>query len=47
LADYFIRLGQFEKARDMYEEAVDTVVTVSDFSMVFDSYSQVRSGEVW
>jgi pre-mRNA-splicing factor SYF1 len=40
LADYFIRLGQFERARDIYEEAIDTVVTVRDFSMVFDAFSQ-------
>ena len=25
LADYYIRLGHFEKARDIYEEAMSTV----------------------
>ena len=40
LADYFIRLGHFEKARDIYEEAMSTVVTARDFSMIFDAYAQ-------
>ena len=38
LVDYYIRLGQFEKARDIYEEAIHSVVTVRDFTVVFDSY---------
>ena len=36
LADYYIRLGRFERARDVYEEACTTVVTVRDFSMAFE-----------
>lgn len=40
LGDHFIRLGQFEKARDVYEEAMATVSTVHDFSLVFDAYSK-------
>ena len=28
------------QARDIYEEAIQTVVTVRDFSQVFDTYSQ-------
>merc|ERR1712166_129669 len=40
LADYYIRLGHFEKARDIYEEAMSTVVTARDFSMLFDAYAQ-------
>ncbi|TFJ86981.1 hypothetical protein NSK_001315 [Nannochloropsis salina CCMP1776] len=40
LADYYIRQGQFERARDVYEEALSTVLTVRDFTMVFDAYSQ-------
>lgn len=38
LADYYIRLGQFERARDIYEEAMQTVITVRDFTLIFDSY---------
>jgi len=40
LGDHFIRLGQFEKARDVYEEAMATVSTVHDFSLIFDAYSK-------
>ena len=29
LADYYIRQGQYESARDVYEEGLTTVVTVS------------------
>jgi pentatricopeptide repeat protein len=29
LADYYIRLGQFERARDVYEEALTTCVCVA------------------
>ena len=42
LADYFIRQAGFEQARDVYEEAIASVVTVRDFSMIFDAYSQVH-----
>merc|ERR1719498_2382161 len=40
LGDHFIRLGQFEKARDVYEEAMASVSTVHDFSLIFDAYSK-------
>jgi len=40
LGDHFIRLGQFEKARDVYEEAMATVSTVHDFSLIFDAYAK-------
>jgi len=40
LADYYIRLGQFEKSRDIYEEAIHEVKTVRDFSIVFDAYAK-------
>jgi len=40
LADYYVRQGNFEKARDVFEEAVLAVATVRDFSLVFDSYAQ-------
>jgi pre-mRNA-splicing factor SYF1 len=38
LATYFVRLGMFESARDVYEEGIRTVLTVRDFSMIFDAY---------
>eukprot|EP00607_Mallomonas_marina_P000396 CAMPEP_0182435792 /NCGR_PEP_ID=MMETSP1167-20130531/77658_1 /TAXON_ID=2988 /ORGANISM="Mallomonas Sp, Strain CCMP3275" /LENGTH=772 /DNA_ID=CAMNT_0024627215 /DNA_START=266 /DNA_END=2584 /DNA_ORIENTATION=- len=40
LADYYIRSGLFEKARDVYEEGIHTVITVRDFTTIFDSYSK-------
>ena len=40
MADYFIRKGAFEKARDVYEEGVESAMTVRDFSIIFDAYSQ-------
>ncbi len=42
LADYYIRLGQFEKARDIYEEAISSVTTVRDFTIIFDAYVKVE-----
>jgi len=40
LSNYFIRLGHFERARDVYEEGIQSVITVRDFSMIFDAYVQ-------
>lgn len=40
LADYYIRMGHFERARDIYEEGINTVSTVRDFSLIFDAYTQ-------
>lgn len=39
LAQYYIRLGQLEKARDVFEEAIDKVTTVRDFSAIWDTYT--------
>ncbi len=38
LATYWIGKGSFERARDIFEEGVTTVMTVRDFTLVFDSY---------
>ncbi|KAK1153693.1 pre-mRNA-splicing factor SYF1 [Acipenser oxyrinchus oxyrinchus] len=46
LADYYTRSGHFEKARDVYEEAIQTVVTVRDFTQVFDSYAQFEESMI-
>eukprot|EP01132_Coremiostelium_polycephalum_P005082 gene5082-6326_t len=40
LADYYIQLAQFDKARDIYEEALNTVSTARDFSHIWESYTQ-------
>ncbi|OMJ26433.1 Pre-mRNA-splicing factor syf1 [Smittium culicis] len=39
LATFFIANGKFERARDVYEEAMEKVLTVRDFTMVFESYT--------
>ena len=43
LADYYIRGGHFEKARDVYEEAIQTVMTVRDFGEVSDQLVSLHS----
>lgn len=46
LADYYVRSGHFEKARDVYEEAIQTVITVRDFTQVFEAYSQLEESMI-
>ncbi|KAL8938086.1 MAG: hypothetical protein Q9216_004084 [Gyalolechia sp. 2 TL-2023] len=38
LATYWITKGNFERARDVFEESITTVMTVRDFTLIFDSY---------
>lgn len=38
IADYYIRQGMFSKATEIFEEALDTVNAVVDFSVIFESY---------
>ncbi|KAG2176781.1 hypothetical protein INT44_007445 [Umbelopsis vinacea] len=40
LAMYWIKLGLLDKARDVYEEGITTVMTVRDFTAVFDAYAE-------
>lgn len=42
LADFYVHQGLFDKARDIYEEALASVVTVKDFTIVFDKYVKVE-----
>lgn len=46
LADYYIRKNSLEKARDIYEEGMMKVVTVRDFSVIFDVYSRFEESTV-
>ncbi|XP_062622386.1 pre-mRNA-splicing factor SYF1-like [Saccostrea cucullata] len=46
MADYYIRGGHFERARDIYEEAILTVITVRDFTQVFDAYAQFEKNMI-
>ncbi len=41
LADYYIRAGDFEKARDVYEESIQTVMTVRDFGQVSVAFDAI------
>ena len=38
LANYYIKIGFIDKAREIFEEALEKVLTVRDFSLVFNSY---------
>ncbi|KAI9253379.1 hypothetical protein BDA99DRAFT_519620 [Phascolomyces articulosus] len=40
LAMYWIKMGQLEKARDIFEEGITTVLTVRDFTAIFDAYAE-------
>jgi pre-mRNA-splicing factor SYF1 len=40
LATYWITRGSFERARDVFEEGITTVMTVRDFTLIFDSYAE-------
>lgn len=40
LATYWITKGNFERARDIFEEGLSTVMTVRDFTLIFDSYAE-------
>ena len=40
LATYWITKGCFERARDVFEEGIATVMTVRDFTLIFDSYTE-------
>ena len=42
LARYWINKGDYERARDIFEEGITSVMTVRDFSIVFDTYSEAE-----
>ena len=46
LATYWITKGNFERARDVFEEGITTVMTVRDFTLVFDSYAEFEESIV-
>lgn len=46
LADFYIRQGLFERARDVYQEGVEAVVTVRDFSLVFEALTKFEQALV-
>jgi pre-mRNA-splicing factor SYF1 len=42
LANYYIRVGNFESARSIYEESLVKINTVKDFQLIFDQYSKME-----
>eukprot|EP00915_Cephaloidophora_sp_WS-2016_P004281 GHVH01005764.1.p1 GENE.GHVH01005764.1~~GHVH01005764.1.p1 ORF type:complete len:774 (-),score=105.35 GHVH01005764.1:1154-3475(-) len=46
LANYYIVLGEHERARDIFEEALEAVTTVKDFSLVFAAYVEFEETSV-
>jgi len=44
LANYFIKLGNFEKARDIFEEGINSAMTQHDFSHIWDAYTEFEYG---
>ncbi|MBE3041040.1 hypothetical protein IMZ48_00315 [Candidatus Bathyarchaeota archaeon] len=46
LAAYWVRVGNLDHARDVFEEGVTTVMTVRDFALVFDSYIQFEESVI-
>ncbi|OCK80141.1 hypothetical protein K432DRAFT_298263 [Lepidopterella palustris CBS 459.81] len=42
LARYWMNKGEYERARDVFEEGITTVMTVRDFSIVFDTYAEAE-----
>ena len=46
LARYYIHLGSYERARDIFEEGITTVMTVRDFSVVFDVYAEAEEAMI-
>ncbi|KAK9448076.1 uncharacterized protein V1518DRAFT_419595 [Limtongia smithiae] len=46
LATYKIALGDYEAARDVFEEGVTTVMTVRDFTLVFDAYAEFEESYI-
>jgi len=39
IADYYVRQGYFERARDLYEEGLAEATTIKDFNIIFDAYA--------
>ena len=46
LAQYYIAKGDFDMARSTYEEAMERVSRVRDFSLIFDAYVRFEEGVV-
>lgn len=38
LSDYFVRLGEFDRAREVLEEAIESIDNAKDFGVIFSAY---------
>jgi hypothetical protein len=46
LADFYVRQGLFERARDVYQEGIESVVTVRDFGLIFTALTSFEEALV-
>ncbi|GAA5831647.1 hypothetical protein JCM11251_000780 [Rhodosporidiobolus azoricus] len=46
LATYWIKRGEFDPARETFEEALSSVVTLKDFGQVFDARAEFEEGVI-
>jgi pre-mRNA-splicing factor SYF1 len=46
LAEFYIRCGKFDEASSVYEEAMNSVIFVRDFTLVFDSLIKIEESIV-
>lgn len=44
LSDYLIRLGEFQKARDHFNQAIDKCESVKDFGVLFQAFLKFEEG---
>jgi pre-mRNA-splicing factor SYF1 len=40
LATYWIRRGEFDRAKEMFEAGIRSVLTIRDFTQIFDAYAE-------
>lgn len=46
LATYWIKRGDFDTARKIFEEGIATVLTVRDFTQIFDAYAEFYESSI-
>nr|GAT59586.1 predicted protein [Mycena chlorophos] len=40
MATYWIKRGEFDRAKEIFEKGIATVLTIRDFTQIFDSYAE-------